>query len=85
MREGKALLMVNATVEWLPVWVWPLLIVIGLGLLGYVAFRLVRDGTRKTPSAGNAVSAAARRTLDERFARGEIDEQEYRRRRAGPG
>jgi len=48
--------MVNATVEWLPVWVWPLLIVIGLGLLGYVAFRLVRDGTRKTPSANDAVS-----------------------------
>ena len=77
--------MVNATVEWLPVWVWPLLIVIGLGLLGCVAFRLVRDGTRTTPLAGNAVSAAARRILDERFARGEIDEQEYRRRRAGPG
>ena len=77
--------MVNATVEWLPVWVWPLLIVIGLGLVGYIAFRLVRDGTRRMPSAGNAVSAAARRVLDERFARGEIDEQEYRRRRAGLG
>ena len=78
--------MVNATVEWLPVWVWPLLIVIGLGLVGYVAVRLVRDGTRRTPSASNAaVSATARRILDERFARGEIDEQEYRRRRAGLG
>ena len=77
--------MVNATVERLPVWAWPLLIVIGLGLVGYVAFRLVRDGARRTPSAGNAVSAAASRILDERFARGEIDEQEYRRRRAGLG
>ena len=77
--------MSNATMEWLPVWVWPLLIVIGLALLGYVAFRLVRDGTRRTPSAGNAMSAAARRILDERFARGEIDEQEYRRRQAGLG
>ena len=75
--------MVNATVEWLSVWIWPLLIVIGLGLVGYVAVRLVRDGTRRTPSANDAVSAAARRILDERFARGEIDEQEYRRRRAG--
>ena len=77
--------MVNATMAWLPVWIWPLLIVIGLGLLSYVAFRLVRDGRRRTPLAGNAVSAAARRILDERFARGEIDEQEYRRRRAGLG
>ena len=77
--------MVNATVEWLSVWVWPVLIVIGLGLVGYVAFRLVRDGTRKTHSANDAVSAAARRILDERFARGEIDEQEYRRRRADLG
>ena len=77
--------MVNATVEWLPVWVWPLLIVIGLGLVGYVAFRLVRDGTRRTASAGDAVSAAACRILDERLARGEIDEQEYRRRPGGLG
>ena len=56
MGKQIALLMSNATLEWLSVWVWPLLIVIGLGLVGYVAFRLVRDGTRKTPSAGNAVS-----------------------------
>lgn len=55
-------------------WVWPLLIVIGLGLLGYVALRLVRDAT---PAAD-----PARRILDERFALGEIDEQEYRQRRA---
>ena len=56
-------------------WVWPLLIVIGLGLLGYVAIRLVRDGS--------PASDAARRILDDRFARGEIDEQEYRQRREG--
>jgi putative membrane protein len=77
--------MSNATMEWLPLWVWPLLIVIGLALVGYVAVRLARDATRRTPSAGNAVSATARRVLDERFARGEIDEQEYRRRRVGRG
>ena len=59
-------------------WVWPLLIVIGLALMGYVAVRLVRDR-----STGNATSATARQILDDRFARGEIDEPEYRRRREG--
>jgi hypothetical protein len=59
--------MVNATVDWLPV---------GLASadrhrarLRVMSVRLARDGTRETPSAGNAVSAAARRILDERFAR----------------
>jgi len=60
------------------VWVWPLLIVIGLGLVGFVAVRLVRDDTQGSP-----MSDRARRILDDRFARGEIDEQQYRRRREG--
>jgi putative membrane protein len=59
-------------------WVWPLLIVIGLGLVGYVAVRLVRDDAQGSPT-----SDRARRILDDRFARGEIDEQQYRRRREG--
>ena len=60
------------------VWVWPLLIVIGLGLVGFVAVRLVRDDTQGSP-----MSDRARQILDDRFARGEIDEQQYRRRREG--
>ena len=53
----------SATLPWLSVPAWPLLIVIGLGLLGYVA---VRDGTPRAPTAGNAMSAAAQRILDDR-------------------
>lgn len=56
--------------------IWPLLVLVGLALLGYVAFRLVQGGT-----AGR--SSSPRRILDERYARGEIDEDEYRRRRDG--
>lgn len=64
-------------------WIWPTLVLIGLVLLGYLAYRLVQG--RSTGSATGAPggrSADARQILDERFARGEIDEQEYRRRRA---
>jgi hypothetical protein len=52
------------------VWVWPLLIVIGLGLFGSIAFRLVRGG--------GPASEAARRILDDRFTRGEIDKHDCR-------
>ncbi|MCE3553168.1 SHOCT domain-containing protein [Pseudonocardia sp. RS11V-5] len=56
-------------------WIWPLLVVVGLVLLGYVLVR-ARSGTR------TGASDAAGRVLDERFARGEIDEQEYHQRRS---
>jgi putative membrane protein len=56
-------------------WLWPLLVVVGVVLLGYVIVR-VRAGART--EGGDT----ARRLLDERFARGEIDEQEYHRRRS---
>ncbi|MEK6439191.1 SHOCT domain-containing protein [Pseudonocardia sp. T1-2H] len=66
----------GAMMGWL--WIWPALVLIGLGLLGYVGVRTFQGRTR-TPAG----SVSARRSLDERFARGEIDEQEYRRRRDG--
>ncbi|PKV92514.1 putative membrane protein [Amycolatopsis echigonensis] len=58
-------------------WIWPVLVVLGLfavvgGLLWWVRAR------RETPAGA---SGSARRILDERLARGEIDEDEYRRRR----
>lgn len=68
------------TMGWM--WIWPLLVVAGLLIIGYVLLRLVQ-GT--PPSAGTGAdpgSLAARRILDERYARGEIDEDEYLRRRA---
>ena len=59
-------------------WIWMLLIwaaVIG-GVIWVVTQLSVRNGTR-----GQGGSRDARSILDERFARGEIDEDEYRRRR----
>jgi putative membrane protein len=58
--------------------VWPLLVLIGVLLLGYLVFRLVADRSGGQPSSG---VSSARRILDERYARGEIDDEEYRRRR----
>lgn len=57
-------------------WLWPLLVVVGVVLLGYVIVQAARGGGR-TEGRGEA-----RRVLDERFARSEIDEEEYLRRRS---
>jgi len=61
-------------------WIWPLLVLAGLLLLVYGVVRLAQG----SPSVPEDVErgSAARRILDERFARGEIDEDDYRRRRA---
>ncbi len=61
-------------------WIWPLLVLAGLLLLIYGVARL----TQGTPpmSGGAQRGSSARQILDERFARGEIDEDDYRRRRA---
>lgn len=59
-------------------WIWPGLILLGLVVLGYLGVLLVQ-GRSSVASPG---WSSARQILDERFARGEIDEEEYRRRRA---
>ena len=53
--------------------------VIWLGALGLLAWAIVQ-WTRRTPDGGT--SKSARELLDERLATGEIDIDEYRRRRA---
>lgn len=53
------------------IWIWPALVLSGLLLLAYVGVRLMQDS-----------QAGARQILDERYARGDIDEEEYLRRRA---
>lgn len=60
-------------------WLWPVLVVAGLVVLGYLAVRLATGGwpTDRTPARGSA-----RDILDGRYARGEIDEEEYRHRRS---
>jgi putative membrane protein len=63
------------------VWmIWPLLVLIGLVLLGYLGYRLAAGPNQRQP--GEEGVGSARQILDERFARGEIDEEDYRRRRA---
>jgi putative membrane protein len=62
-------------------WVWPVLIVAGLLLVGYVTIRLPRGGQLPPPTESDSTGSAARRVLDERYARGEIDADDYMRRR----
>ncbi|WP_298795897.1 SHOCT domain-containing protein [uncultured Pseudonocardia sp.] len=61
-------------------WIWPVLVLIGVVLLGYLAYRLTRN---RGPGPGEKATSPgpARQILDERYARGEIDEQDYRQRR----
>ncbi|MGR6316918.1 SHOCT domain-containing protein [Micromonospora soli] len=54
-------------------WLWFLLGLVVLAGLVWLVFRLTGGG----PAAGGP----ARRILDERYARGELDDEEYRRRR----
>jgi putative membrane protein len=60
-------------------WIWPVLIVGGLLINGYVVLRLVQG---RSPAGSASDASAARRILNERFARGEIDQDEYSRRRS---
>lgn len=68
----------GAGMSWMGI-IWPLLVVIGLLVLGYLGYWLLAQ--RGDGQSASGVSSA-RRILDERYARGEIDEQEYRRRRS---
>lgn len=57
-------------------WVWPVLMVLGLAVLAALAYGLLRgDRGRSLPTR-----ATAREILDERFARGEIEPEDYRQR-----
>ncbi|MFI7680106.1 SHOCT domain-containing protein [Actinophytocola sp. NPDC049390] len=53
--------------------------VLFLGGIGTIAYLVVR---RPGPVSGRDVDRTAERILDERFARGEIDEDELKARRA---
>ncbi|WP_239542183.1 SHOCT domain-containing protein [Micromonospora terminaliae] len=57
-------------------WAWSLLGLLVLVGLVWLVFRLTGQPAGTGPSS-------ARRILDERYAHGEIDDEEYRRRRAG--
>lgn len=64
---------------------WWLLIVVGIGVLVYVAVRLASRSGDSKPSGGGETAApgqvkpsTARQILEERLARGEIDSDEFR-------
>ena len=66
---------------------WVMLVVMLVLLIAVLAFLYLlatRSGAvgGRDRDAGEKASESAQRLLDERFARGEIDEDEYRRRRA---
>ena len=70
-------------------WVWPvgLIVVLGVVLLTIVTIRVFTSGSGASAPQGNVPSgpvstgrSAARLVLDERFARGELDAEEYRHR-----
>ena len=56
-------------------WLWPTLIILGLIVLAVGVIALSRH--RGAASSGST----ARKLLDQRYARGEIDDAEYQRRR----
>ncbi len=62
-----------------------LLTLLLVGLVVGLVLLLVRSTSERGPAAGHArpgPQSAAEHVLDERFARGEIDEEEYLRRRS---
>lgn len=67
-------------------WVWGAALIIGvLTLIGGLVWAIVATAAhRRAPRAGPAgpapAPAPARQILDERYARGELDTQEYRER-----
>ncbi|MFC4148753.1 SHOCT domain-containing protein [Micromonospora mangrovi] len=74
-REGSQMMWNGPMMGWM--WIWSLL---GLAVLAILAWLVVRLTTAHPDAAG---ASSARHILDDRYARGEIDEEEYRRRRAG--
>lgn len=64
-------------------WLFGLLLLVGIGLLGVVAVRALGGGVRRGPGADVPPPgrSGARAILDERYARGELSAAEYHERR----
>ena len=69
----------GAPMGWM--WLWLVLVLAGLALLAYLCVRLAQSGQGTSLTTPDPPGSAAQRILAERYARGEIDEDEYRRRR----
>ena len=65
-------------------WLWPVVLVVGVVVLvrGLALLRRVPARSVADPPQAPAAPTTARSVLDERLARGEVDVEEYRRRRA---
>jgi putative membrane protein len=63
-------------------WAWFATVVVVLAVLGAVAGISFLAGRSASPQHGALAEQAPEELLAQRFARGEIDEQEYRRHRA---
>lgn len=66
-------------------WLFGVLMIVGIVLLVILVVRLSTGGTNRTRTGDGAHGAAtglsaARRILDERYAKGELDTEEYRER-----
>jgi len=66
---------------WLVMSLMMLAFLVLLVLGGIALYRGVRDGERRREDRGDQAKRTAEQVLDERFARGEIDVEEYTRRR----
>ncbi|GAA1394150.1 SHOCT domain-containing protein [Catellatospora coxensis] len=62
-------------------WIWPALIVLGLLVLGYLALMVTQTRPSDAVTPPHPDRSPARTILDERYARGEIGDEEYRRRK----
>lgn len=62
-------------------WLWWVLIVLGVVAVAFGLIRAATPGNRGAPGRSSGGRSSARQILDERYARGEIDEEEYRKRR----
>ncbi|MCB2224503.1 MAG: SHOCT domain-containing protein [Actinobacteria bacterium] len=61
---------------WGPAWLMGLFMILIVALVAWLVWSATRGWDRRPPSGGNALDV-----LDDRYARGEIDRDEYLRRR----
>lgn len=61
--------------------IWSLVVIAGLVVLALAIAKLFRGGGDGRMHGSHQVAGPARLILDERYARGEIDEDDYRKRR----
>ena len=61
-------------------WLFGLILIVGIAVLVILAVRMLGSGVRGDDRTATPGRGAARRILDERYARGELTTEEYRER-----